>query len=127
MDQNNFSGLSPVWLISLAMALGTAIVVLLPASIAGGDAIKTSDWIGFAGNVVAGAMTTWPRLSFWYWASKQIGAQQRIAEHQIAAQRIAIRQDRLAILQNDYRLAWKLKSAAEVLGYIPQVFLSTPT
>jgi hypothetical protein len=127
MDQNNFSGLSPVWLISLAMVLGTAIVVLLPASIAGGDAIKTSDWIGFAGNVVAGAMTIVAALVAWVAVQKQIGAQHRIAESQIAAQRVAILQDRLAILQNDYRLAWKVKSAAAVPGFIPQVFLSTPT
>jgi hypothetical protein len=37
-----------VWLISLALVLGTAIVVMIPASISNGDAIKPSDWIGFA-------------------------------------------------------------------------------
>jgi hypothetical protein len=126
MDQNNSSGLSPVWLISLAMVLGTAIVVLLPASIASGDPIKASDWIGFAGNVLAGAMTILAALIAWFAVQKQIGAQQKIAEHQIAAQRIAILQDRLTILLNDYRLAWKLRSAAASLGFIPRIFLPTP-
>jgi hypothetical protein len=55
MDRDNLPGLSPLWLISLALVLGTAIVVLIPVSISGGDAIKASDWIGFAGSVVSGA------------------------------------------------------------------------
>jgi hypothetical protein len=33
------------------------IVVMIPASIATGKAIKSSDWIAFAGNVVASAVT----------------------------------------------------------------------
>lgn len=127
MGQNNSSGLSPVWLIALAMVLGTTIVVLLPASIASGDPIKASDWIGFAGNVVAGVMTVIAALIAWVAVQKQIGAQQKIAEHQIAAQRVAILQDRLTILQNDFRLAYKLRSAAAAPGFIPQVFLSMPT
>jgi hypothetical protein len=127
MDQNNSSGLSPVWLIALALVLGTTIVVLLPASIAGGDAIKASDWIGFAGNVVAGVMTIVAALIAWVAVQKQIGGQHKIAESQIAAQRVAILQDRLAILQDEYRLAWKLRSLAAVPELIPTVFLSTPT
>jgi hypothetical protein len=47
-------GLSPVWLICVALVFGTFIVVFIPISIAGGDAIKASDWIGFAGGVVGG-------------------------------------------------------------------------
>jgi hypothetical protein len=48
MGRNDLPGLSPLWLISLALVLGTAIVVMIPASISNGDAIKPSDWIGFA-------------------------------------------------------------------------------
>jgi hypothetical protein len=57
MRDRNLSGLSPVWLISLAMALGTGIIVLIPAAIAEGEAIKPSSWIGFAGSVLGACLT----------------------------------------------------------------------
>jgi membrane associated rhomboid family serine protease len=50
MGKNNLPGLSPLWLI--ALALGTSVVTLIPVSIAGGDTIKSSDWIGFSGSIV---------------------------------------------------------------------------
>ncbi|MET4236584.1 hypothetical protein ABIA85_009900 [Bradyrhizobium sp. LA6.10] len=76
----NLSGLSPLWLISLAMALGTLIVTLLPVAIASGDTIKTSDWIGFAGNVVSGAMTLFAAAIAWHAVRQQIAAAIEMAE-----------------------------------------------
>jgi hypothetical protein len=62
MTKSNIPGLSPLWLIMLALALGVLIVVMIPVSIAGGDAIRWSDWIGFAAGVVSGAMTLLERF-----------------------------------------------------------------
>lgn len=82
----NLPGLSPLWLISLSLVLGTVIVVLLPVAIATGDPIKASDWVGFAGSVVGGAMTVIAALVAWFAVQKQISAQQLIAERQMAIQ-----------------------------------------
>jgi hypothetical protein len=76
MKNGNLPGLSPLWLISLALVLGTLIVVALPMSIASGDNIKSSDWIGFAGNVVAGAITLLAAIIAWFAVQRQITAQE---------------------------------------------------
>ncbi|MBR1204516.1 MULTISPECIES: hypothetical protein [unclassified Bradyrhizobium] len=75
--KQNLPGLTPAWLISLAMALGCVIVVMIPASIATGDAIKSSDWIGFSGNVVAGAVTVVAAIIAWFAVQRQIEAQEQ--------------------------------------------------
>jgi hypothetical protein len=51
MQNDNLPGLTPVWLITLATALGILITIAVPA-ILGPDGIKASDWLGFAGNVL---------------------------------------------------------------------------
>jgi hypothetical protein len=126
MDRNNLPGLSPLWLISLAMVLGTAIVVLIPVSISSGDAIKASDWIGFAGNVAAGAMTLIAAAFAWFAVQRQIAAQEDIARQQIAAQRLSILQDRIATLEDDQRLAWDLRAAVRFPAFVVSTFLATP-
>jgi hypothetical protein len=75
MNKSNLPGLSPLWLISLAMVLGTTIVVMIPAAISGGDAIKANDWIAFAGNVLAGVMTLIAAVIAWFAVQRQIRAQ----------------------------------------------------
>src|SRR5690348_6402627 len=77
---NNFPGLSPLWLMILALALGVMIVVLIPVSIVGGEAIKASDWIGFARSVVAGAMTLIAGVIAWFSVQHQIKAQEAANE-----------------------------------------------
>jgi hypothetical protein len=79
MNSNNLSGLTPIWLISLALILGTAIVVMIPAAISEGDAIKASDWIGFSGNVVAGAMTLIAGVIAWFAVQRQIAVAREVA------------------------------------------------
>ncbi|MHB8267815.1 hypothetical protein [Bradyrhizobium sp.] len=73
------SGLSPLWLISLALILGTVILTAIPISIATGDTIKSSDWIGFAGNVVAAVMTLIGAAIAWFAVQQQITVQEKIA------------------------------------------------
>jgi hypothetical protein len=70
----NLPGLSPLWLISLALVLGTLITTLIPISVASN--IKPSDWIGFAGSVVAGAMTLFAAILAWFAVQRQITAQE---------------------------------------------------
>jgi uncharacterized membrane protein len=77
MDKNNLPGLSPLWLISLGLVLGSVIVVMIPVSISTGKTIKSSDWIGFAGNVVAGAMTLIAAIIAWFAVQRQIKAQEQ--------------------------------------------------
>lgn len=63
----------------LALVLGVLIVVMIPVSIAGGDAIRWSDWIGFAAGVVSGAMTLLATATAWFAVQRQIAAQKEIA------------------------------------------------
>jgi hypothetical protein len=74
MKNSNLPGLSPLWLISLALVLGTLIAVLIPISIA--TSIKPSDWIGFAGSVVAGAIALLAAILAWFAVQRQITAQE---------------------------------------------------
>jgi hypothetical protein len=87
MKNSNLPGLSPLWLISLAMVLGTLIVVMLPVSIATGDNIKSSDWIGFSGSVLSGAITLLAAVLAWFAVQRQIGAQEDAEKR--ATQRLA--------------------------------------
>jgi hypothetical protein len=87
MKDGNLPGLSPLWLISLAMVLGTLIVVMIPVSIATGDNIKSSDWIGFAGGVVVGAIALLAAILAWFAVQRQITAQEDAEKR--AAQRAA--------------------------------------
>jgi hypothetical protein len=80
-------GLSPLWLISLALVLGTIIVAGIPVSIATGDKIKSSDWIGFAGSIAAGTMTLIAATLAWFAVQRQIKSQEDAEER--AAQRSA--------------------------------------
>src|ERR1700677_1668210 len=76
MKDANLSGLSPLWLISLALILGTFIVIAIPISIASGESIKASDWIGFAGSIAAGVMTLVAATLAWFAVQRQIKAQE---------------------------------------------------
>lgn len=80
MKNDNLPGLSPLWLISLAMVLGTLIVVFLPFSITAGEQAKASDWIAFAGNLLAGVMTLIAAVAAWYAVQRQIRSQEQSAE-----------------------------------------------
>jgi hypothetical protein len=55
MDRNNLPGLSPLWLMSLAMVLGVFVTVVVPAIISV-ETVRAADWIGFAGSVLVAAV-----------------------------------------------------------------------
>ena len=74
MKSESLPNLKPLWLIALAMVLGTFIVVTVPISIAGGDNIKSSDWIGFSGSIVAGVVTLFAAVLAWFAVQRQITA-----------------------------------------------------
>jgi len=57
MRDNNLPGLSPIWLIGLALVLGTTITVLVPVTFPGGDKLTPASWLGFAGSVLGGSIT----------------------------------------------------------------------
>ena len=57
MSDSNFPGLSPIWLIGLALVLGTTITVLVPVTFSGGDRLTPASWMGFVGSVLGGSIT----------------------------------------------------------------------
>jgi hypothetical protein len=120
MEKDNLPGLSPLWLISLAMVLGTVIVVLIPASIATGDQIKSSDWLGFAGNVIAGVMTIVAAAVAWRAVQNQIGEQRRIASQQSALQALEPLHRHAAVLEDECRLALSLGELARKTAIIDE-------
>jgi hypothetical protein len=100
------SGLAPIWLISVAMVLGTSIVVLLPASIAGGDVIKASDWIGFSGSIASGVMTLIAAAIAWFAVQSQITVAREVAFAKEGEVWIVLREDLENVVASlDY--AWR--------------------
>jgi hypothetical protein len=55
MDRNNLPGLSPLWLISLALVLGIFVSVMIPLVVSV-DAINSTAWIGFCGSFIGAAI-----------------------------------------------------------------------
>jgi hypothetical protein len=55
MDKNNLPGLSPLWLISLAMTLGVFLSVAVPL-IVSVNTINATAWIGFSGSLIGGVV-----------------------------------------------------------------------
>jgi hypothetical protein len=56
MHKNNLNGLSPLWLMSLAMVLGVFVTVAVPAIISV-ETVRAADWISFAGSVLVSVVT----------------------------------------------------------------------
>jgi hypothetical protein len=51
MDRNNLPGLTPLWLMSLALMLGVLLTTAIPALISA-ETVHAADWIGFAGSAL---------------------------------------------------------------------------
>jgi hypothetical protein len=75
-------GLTPIWLLALALVLGAFITVFAPI-VASPDHVRLSDWFGFAGSF-AGAMVT---LAAAAWAWRAVQGQIGQAENAIEAAR----------------------------------------
>jgi hypothetical protein len=56
MDKNNLPGLSPLWLMSLALVLGVFLATALPLIVLT-KGVATSDWLGFSGGIIGAACT----------------------------------------------------------------------
>jgi hypothetical protein len=55
MKNDNLPGLSPLWLMSLAMAFGVLLSVAIPLVVSA-NAINSTAWIGFCGSILGGAI-----------------------------------------------------------------------
>jgi hypothetical protein len=75
-------GLTPIWLLALALVLGVFVTVFAPL-VASPDHVKLSDWLGFAGSF-AGAMVTLAAAALAWWAVQR---QIKQAENAIEAAR----------------------------------------
>src|ERR1700675_2433745 len=56
MKSDNLPGLSPLWLILLALALGTFLAAALPLIILTKD-VMPADWLGFSGGIIGAGCT----------------------------------------------------------------------
>jgi hypothetical protein len=56
MDKDNLPGLSPLWLMSLALMLGIFLATALPLVVLTKD-IAPADWLGFSGGIIGAACT----------------------------------------------------------------------
>lgn len=74
MDGRALSGLSPIWLMGLALILGVTVVTFVPITFAGPDAITPGSWIGFCGSVLGGSLTV---IGF-FLAARNVNRQLRI-------------------------------------------------
>lgn len=72
MEPKSLPGLSPIWLISLAMVCGIFLLISIPLLIAA-NAVHISDWIGFAGNVVGASMTIVAAAVAYIAVQRQVG------------------------------------------------------
>jgi hypothetical protein len=125
MEKNNLPGLSPLWLISLAMVLGVLILTAVPL-ILSKEAIHPSDWIGFAGSVLVGGIALLAAIIAWRAVQSQISVQNRIAEIQSAIQRTELHQGNFAILQCEVRFCKSLSTLATGLAIPCEHILTQP-
>lgn len=56
VDKNNLPGLTPLWLMSLALVLGVFLATALPLIVLTKD-IAPADWLGFSGGIIGAACT----------------------------------------------------------------------
>jgi len=56
MDKNNLPGLSPLWLLLLALVLGTFLATALPLVVLTKE-VMPADWLGFSGSIIGGGCT----------------------------------------------------------------------
>jgi hypothetical protein len=78
MKNIQMPGLSPLWLIGLALVLGVTLITSVPL-ILSADVIKRADLIGFAGNALSGAMTLVAAVIAWFAVQRQIESSREIA------------------------------------------------
>ena len=123
MGKNNLPDLSLLWPISLV--LGAVIIVLIPVFI--GASIKSSDWIGFAGNVVAGTMTLVAAMVAWVAVQKQIAIQKKIADGQGALQRFLIFQQQLETFEGDLRLTDIVERQGKEVPSVQEAYFAGPS
>jgi hypothetical protein len=78
-----------------------------------------ADWIGFAGNFGAGAMTLIAAITAWFAVQRQVAAQDRIAAIQTAIQKSESLNGQIAALESDRVLFWRASQQA-LWSLIPQ-------
>lgn len=69
-----------MWLMSLALLLGVTLVIAIPAIITA-ESVRPSDWIGFSGSVVGGAITLFAAIIAWFAVGRQVEQQREAAEN----------------------------------------------
>jgi hypothetical protein len=125
-------GLTIFGAITIAFAVGFASVLFLmpfwvnPFLLAVQKG-SPADWIGFAGNVGAGAMTLIAAAVAWLAVQRQISLQRAIADSQAAIERFNILQAQLTVLEDERRLISKIRLQAQWSAAPQSVYLKGPS
>jgi hypothetical protein len=90
MPKNQLSGLTPIWLLTLALALGIFLTVMAPI-VAGNEPVKLSDWFGFAGSLGGAVVTLIAAVIAWKAVQAQIAQSERAIERARLAEQYAAR------------------------------------
>jgi hypothetical protein len=108
MEKNNLPGLSPLWLILLALVLGSFIATALPLIVLTKDVLP-ADWLGFSGGIIGSGCT----IGAGWMAYSAVQEQIEIAKQEAKARRIAelteqvgreeVDLDRMALTRNYLR------------------------
>jgi hypothetical protein len=108
MEKNNLPGLSPLWLILLALVLGSFLATALPLIVLSKDVLP-ADWLGFSGGIIGSACT----IGAGWLAYSAVQEQIEIAKREAKARRIAelteqvgreeVDLDRMALTRNYLR------------------------
>jgi hypothetical protein len=84
MNKNNLPGLSPLWLIMLALVLGSFLATALPLLVLTKDVLP-ADWLGFSGGIIGSACT----IAAGWLAYSAVQEQIEMAKQEAKTRRIA--------------------------------------
>jgi hypothetical protein len=118
MNSRNLPGLSPVAIMTFALAVIALVSIGLPISL---QVERLGDWLGFAGSLIGATITLGAAVAAWYAVQSQIAEQRRIADRQLALQSYGVLHDLAATLENELRLALKLSSIARATTAIDEL------
>lgn len=124
MKDSKLPGLSPVWLIGLAMTLGVFLVTAIPLIV--GQAIGRPDWIGFSGNIVGATVTLLAAIVAWIAVRRTIETQTATARRQLLLDGLAILIKQAEVIEREYAMISEVELAAH-FAQIPGTIFEGPT
>lgn len=125
MRNDNLPGLTPIAILSLSAVLAVLLSVGIPILLSP-EPVKLSDWLGFAGAVVAAPVTLAAAIIAWRAVQAQITAQRVIADQQAAIQTYGVLHELATTIENEIRLALSLSAIADETTLIDKLREQAP-